>query len=147
MNRNTVISISKGIAIILMVIAHAEAPAWLCKFIFEFHMPLFFITAGYFFSLKYLNDEATFVKKRIKGLYVPFVKWSVVFLALHNLMFEIGILNETYGNETGGVTHPYSRTYGTFLPQWVVTTSFFVVLSGSSEGCLWPASYTLLYIR
>ena len=108
MKRNTVISISKGIAIILMVIAHAEAPAWLCKFIFEFHMPLFFITAGYFFSLKYLNDEATFVKKRIKGLYVPFVKWSLIFLALHNLMFEIGILNETYGNEMGGVTHPYS---------------------------------------
>ena len=108
MNRNTVISISKGIAIILMVIAHAEAPAWLCKFIFEFHMPLFFITAGYFFSLKYLNDEATFVKKRVKGLYLPFVKWSVVFLALHNLMFKIGILNETYGNEMGGVTHPYT---------------------------------------
>ncbi len=108
MNRNTVISISKGIAIILMVIAHAEAPGWLCKFIFEFHMPLFFITAGYFFSLKYLHDEATFVKKRVKGLYVPFVKWSVIFLALHNLMFKIGILNETYGNEMGGVTHPYS---------------------------------------
>lgn len=108
MNRNTIISISKGIAIILMVIAHAEAPGWLCKFIFEFHMPLFFITAGYFFSLKYLNDEATFVKKRVKGLYLPFVKWSVVFLALHNLMFKIGILNETYGNEMGGVTHPYS---------------------------------------
>ena len=108
MNRNTVISISKGIAIILMVIAHAEAPGWLCKFIFEFHMPLFFITAGYFFSLKYLHDEAIFVKKRVKGLYVPFVKWSVIFLALHNLMFKIGILNETYGNEMGGVTHPYS---------------------------------------
>lgn len=108
MNRNTVISISKGIAIILMVIAHAEAPGWLCKFIFEFHMPLFFITAGYFFSLKYLNDEATFVKKRVKGLYLPFVKWSVIFLALHNLMFKIGILNEAYGNEMGGVTHPYS---------------------------------------
>ena len=108
MNRNTVISICKGIAIILMVIAHAEAPAWLCKFIFEFHMPLFFITAGYFFSVKYLNDESTFIKKRIKGLYFPFVKWSVVFLILHNLMFKIGILNETYGNELGGVTHPYS---------------------------------------
>ena len=108
MNRNTIISICKGIAIILMVIAHAEAPGWLGSFIFEFHMPLFFITAGYFFSLKYLNDEATFVKKRIKGLYVPFVKWSVVFLLLHNLMFKIGILNETYGNEMGGVTHPYS---------------------------------------
>jgi fucose 4-O-acetylase-like acetyltransferase len=34
MNRDTTISISKGIAIILMVIAHAEAPGWLSKFIF-----------------------------------------------------------------------------------------------------------------
>lgn len=108
MKRDTTISICKGIAIILMVIAHAEAPGWLCKFIFEFHMPLFFITAGYFFSLKYLNDEATFVKKRIKGLYIPFVKWSVFFLIIHNWMFDIGVLNEVYGNEAGGVTHPYT---------------------------------------
>ena len=108
MKRDTTISIAKGIAIILMVIAHAEAPGWLCRFIFEFHMPLFFITAGYFFSLKYLNDEATFVKKRVKGLYLPFVKWAVFFLIIHNWMFDLGILNETFGNESGGVTHPYS---------------------------------------
>ena len=108
MKRDTTISIAKGIAIILMVIAHAEAPGWLCRFIFEFHMPLFFITAGYFFSLKYLNDEATFVKKRVKGLYWPFVKWAVFFLIIHNWMFDLGILNETFGNEAGGVTHPYS---------------------------------------
>lgn len=108
MKRDTIISIAKGIAIILMVVAHAEAPGWLCEFIFEFHMPLFFITAGYFFSTKYLTDEATFVKKRIKGLYWPFVKWSVFFLILHNWMFDIGILNEVYGNEQGGVLHPWS---------------------------------------
>ena len=108
MKRDTTISVAKGIAIILMVIAHAEAPGWLCKFIFEFHMHLFFITAGYFFSTKYLHDEATFVKKRIKGLYWPFVKWAVFFLILHNWMFDIGILNEVYGNEQGGVLHPWS---------------------------------------
>ena len=108
MKRDTTISIAKGIAIILMVIAHAEAPGWLCKFIFEFHMPLFFITAGFFFSTKYLHDEATFVKKRIKGLYVPFVKWAVFFLIIHNWMFDIGILNEVYGNEQGGVLHPWT---------------------------------------
>ena len=108
MKRDTTISIAKGIAIILMVIAHAEAPGWLCKFIFEFHMPLFFITAGYFFSKRYLTDEATFVKKRVKGLYWPFWKWSVFFLIIHNWMFDLGILNEVYGNETGGVTHPYN---------------------------------------
>ena len=108
MTRDTTISIAKGIAIILMVIAHAEAPGWLCKFIFEFHMPLFFITAGYFFSTRYLHDEATFVKKRVKGLYWPFVKWALFFLILHNWMFDIGILNEVYGNEQGGVLHPWT---------------------------------------
>ncbi|MBR5989332.1 MAG: acyltransferase family protein [Prevotella sp.] len=108
MSRDTTISICKGVAIILMVVAHAEAPGALCKFIFEFHMPLFFITAGFFFSLKYLNNEAEFIKKRIKGLYLPFVKWSVFFLIIHNWMFDIGILNEKFGNEMGGVTHPYT---------------------------------------
>ena len=106
--RNTVISICKALGIILMVIGHADAPTRLHCFLYEFHMPLFFITAGYFFSLKYLTDEATFVKKRIKGLYLPFVKWAVFFLIIHNWMFDLGILNEHYGNWEGGVTHPYS---------------------------------------
>lgn len=106
--RNTIISICKAFAIILMVIGHADSPAKLQAFLYEFHMPIFFICAGYFFSLKYLNNEATFIKKRVKGLYIPFVKWSIFFLIIHNLMFKIGILNETYGNWSGGVTHPYS---------------------------------------
>ncbi len=106
--RNTTISICKAIGIILMVMGHAECPGALNTFLYEFHMPLFFITAGYFFSLRYLDDEATFVKKRLKGLYLPFLKWSVFFLIIHNWMFDLGILNEQYGNAGGGVTHPYS---------------------------------------
>lgn len=108
MKHDSSISICKGLAIILMVIGHAEAPGAISAFIYEFHMPLFFITAGYFFNLKYLNDEATFVKRRFKGLYVPFVKWALFFLIIHNWMFKWGILNEKYGNFQGGVTHPYS---------------------------------------
>ena len=105
---NTVISIAKGIAIILMVAGHAEGPGLLTNFIYTFHMPLFFMAAGYFFSRKYLSDPWTFVSKRVKGLYFPFLKWSVFFLLLHNIWFHFGILNEEYGNWTGGVTHPYT---------------------------------------
>lgn len=108
MQRNTIISICKALAIILMVIGHADAPDAINGFLYEFHMPVFFITAGYFFSLRYLTDEVTFVKKRFKGLYVPFLKWAVFFLIIHNWMFDLGILNEQYGNWSGGVTHPYS---------------------------------------
>lgn len=106
--RNTSISICKGLAIILMVIGHAEAPELITNFIYTFHMPLFFITAGYFFSRKNVDNPWDFCAKRVKGLYVPFLKWSIVFLLLHNLWFEIGVLNEEYGNWTGGVTHPYN---------------------------------------
>lgn len=105
---NTVISIAKGIAIILMVAGHAEGPELMTNFIYTFHMPLFFIAAGYFFSRKYLADPWTFIAKRVKGLYFPFLKWSLFFLLLHNVWFHFGILNEQFGNWTGGVTHPYN---------------------------------------
>ena len=85
--RNTTISICKALAIICMVIGHADSPHYLMNFIYLWHMPLFFITAGYFFSTKYLNDEITFIKKRVKSLYIPFVKWSVIVLLLNPLFF------------------------------------------------------------
>lgn len=106
--KNPTISICKGIAIILMVIGHAEAPGLITNFIYLFHMPLFFIAAGYFFSRKYLDTPWQFISKRIKSLYFPFLKWSFIFLILHNVWFYFGILNEEYGNLSGGVTHPYS---------------------------------------
>ena len=60
--QNTTISICKGIAIILMVMGHAEGPGLLMNFIYLFHMPIFFITAGYFFSRRYLTDSWTYVE-------------------------------------------------------------------------------------
>ena len=135
MARNNVISICKGIAIILMVMGHAEPPTLISNFIYIFHMPLFFITAGYFFSRKYLDDPWSFCVKRFKGLYVPFLKWSLVFLVLHNLWFDLGILNEQYGNWTGGVTHPY--TWRQFFQRlFMIVTS----MSGYDEfmaGAFW----------
>lgn len=101
-------SIAKGIAIILMVAGHAECPEPLINFLYLFHMPLFFMAAGYFFSRKNVDDPWNFCARRFKGLYVPFVKWSLFFLLIHNLMFEVGVLNEEYGNWSGGVTHPYT---------------------------------------
>lgn len=101
-------SVVKGVAIILMVLGHAEAPSFVTNFIYLFHMPVFFMAAGYFFAERYLDQPWQFVVRRVKGLYVPFVKWSLFFLVIHNLMFALGILNEQYGNWSGGVTHPYS---------------------------------------
>lgn len=107
-NRNDSIDIAKGFAIILVVLGHAGMPGVLNRSIYLFHMPLFFITAGYFFSPSVVQDPWSFIVKRFKGLYLPFVKWSIFLLLIHNLLFDVGILNEVYGNWAGGVTHPYT---------------------------------------
>lgn len=106
--RNNAIDIARGFAIILMVIGHSEMPGLLNRSIYLFHMPLFFISAGYFFKLSALDNPCDFIKKRFKSLYIPFVKYSLFFLLIHNLMFKWGIMNEVYGNWENGVTHPYS---------------------------------------
>ncbi len=106
--RDHTMSVCKGIAIILMVVGHVEAPELLTNFIYTFHMPLFFIAAGYFFTRKWLSQPWEFCVRRFKGLYVPFLTWALVFWALHNVFFYFGVLNEDYGNWSGGVTHAYS---------------------------------------
>ncbi len=135
MKHDSVISIMKGIAIILMVIGHAEAPELITNFIYTFHMPLFFMAAGYFFDRKYLADPWTFCRKRFSGLYIPFLKWALVFLVLHNVWHHYGILNEEYGNWTGGVTHPYDLNE--FGRRFVL---IFTTMSGYDEfmaGAFW----------
>ena len=88
------ISIAKAWGIILMVLCHAEVALPVRTFVATFHMPLFFYYAGYCFKDKYLEQSFVFVKKRIIGLYVPFVKWGLFFLLLHNILFRLNIYNE-----------------------------------------------------
>lgn len=106
--RETKFSILKALAIIFVVMSQAGITGWLYNFVFLFHVPVFFLCAGYFFNVKYLADERTFVAHRVRGLYLPFLRWSVFFLVIHNLLFNCGILSENYGTANGGVLHPFT---------------------------------------
>ena len=94
--RSETISIAKGLGIILMIIGHSGCPEWMFYFIYLFHMPLFFFLSGYCFKEKYLDDKKTFIKHRLKGLYVPIVKYNLIFIALHNLLYQLKIYEHTY---------------------------------------------------
>lgn len=100
-------SIIKALAIICVVASHAGTTGWFSATLYLFHVPAFFLCAGYFFNTAYLNDERTYLVRRIKGVYLPFMKWSIFFLLVHNLLFPLGLLSEKFGNATG-VTHPYT---------------------------------------
>lgn len=133
--RSRTLSIVKAFGIIAMVVGHAEWQGDGTGSIYTWHMPLFFIAAGYFFSDANIHKPWEFVAKRFRKLYIPFIKWSLLFLVLHNLWHYLGILNEQYGNGAGGVTHPY-RLYD-FA---VRITHIFTSMSGYDEfmaGAFW----------
>lgn len=85
-----------------MVVGHSGCPDAVYRFIYLFHMPLFFFCSGIF--MKDMVDNKvilSYLKKRISGLYFPFVKWSITFLLFHNIFMLIGIYNSSYGYEGG----------------------------------------------
>ena len=95
----TEISVAKGILITLMVIGHAGAPSHLVEFLYLVRMPCFFFISGFLFKEKYLTGVKDFIQRKIEGLYIPFVKWSLIFLCLHNLFYKLNIYKLPYSFE------------------------------------------------
>lgn len=95
--RDLSVSIAKGIAIILMVMGHAGCPDTVNSCLGMMRMPLFFFMSGYCFKEKYLSDAATYMKRRVTGIYWPYLKWSLFFLFIHNICFSVNIYSDEYG--------------------------------------------------
>lgn len=95
--RNNAVSIAKGIGIMLMVLAHSQFSEFGDDLINMFHMPLFFIMSGYCFKESYLSDAKKYVMQKIKGIYWPYVKWSAIFLALHNICCTLHLYDPQFG--------------------------------------------------
>lgn len=94
----------KATGIMLMVLAHCSNFELLYRIVYSFHMPLFFIVSGYCFKEKYLHEPISFMWKRIKGLWWPYVKWGLFFLLLHNVFIKLNIYGERCNQ------HLYSRS-------------------------------------
>lgn len=72
--------VMKGIGILLMILGHQDgAPLILKHFIYAFHMPLFFIIAGYLYRIKSINEE---IKKDFIRLGVPYLFTAVIIILL-----------------------------------------------------------------
>ena len=84
------VDVAKGIAIICMVIGHIHffntAGADVTeRWIYQFHMPLFFVIAGYFLSTKHPIDE--FVKGKALRLLVPYLVINLMLLVVNAVVW------------------------------------------------------------
>lgn len=64
------------------------------NFIYLFHMSLFFFYSGYFFREVNLKTPWKFLKGKITTLYIPTIKYGIMFLVLCNLMIPLHLSNQ-----------------------------------------------------
>ena len=76
------LDIAKGIGIFLVVYAHARAPY--SSYIYNFHMPFFFLISGILY--KSGGNLKQYIFKKIKTLYIPFVGWNLIFIVGKSLI-------------------------------------------------------------
>ena len=79
--RNIEIDIVKGLGIILMVMGHCNFPY--SKFIYLFHMSVFFIASGYLQKEEYSEDIdgiKIFVWRKLKTLWLTYFIFNTIFV-------------------------------------------------------------------
>lgn len=81
MKREKYLDIARGIATIMVVIGHCDyhyTELWLTTWVYSFHMPLFFIISGMLFRPEKYDNFKHFLKKKFKGLVVPYLIFSLI---------------------------------------------------------------------
>ena len=83
--RNYWLDVAKGVTIILMVLGHSSIPDVLSRFIYAFHMPLFFISSGWVTNFTKYNI-VDFILHKARTLLLPYIIYSAVVLVLINYL-------------------------------------------------------------
>lgn len=105
--RDESIDCAKGIAIIFIVIQHAVtnqsdltniSQLYILRFITQFTMPAFFLINGYLYNEKYSQKPIWGIYSKFKAYYIPFLKYNIAYLLLHNLFAYLHLVDEVHGN-------------------------------------------------
>ena len=138
--RNPMISIAKAIGIIFMVVGHVyDKESWGVHYIYMFHMPLFFVLSGYFFKCpRTKKDMIAFVKKKIVGLYIPYLLWTIFFILIHNFLLKYKIGIEVYNFYD--IFSSMFKSAATFMSTERVLVGFWF-LKALFSACLYTALF------
>lgn len=78
------LDIAKGLTIILMVLGHTSIPEFASRFIWAFHMPLFFIASGWTTNQKKKN-LVVFTCHKFRTIMIPFFVYSAIVLTIEKI--------------------------------------------------------------
>ncbi len=104
-----------------------------------FRMPCFFFISGMLLSDRYLTDVKGGIIKKLKGYYLPFVKWTLIFLLLHNLFAYLHIYETTYSLQE--IVVKIVRTFTMTGGEQLLGGYWFLI------SLTWASIGSLLYLR
>lgn len=78
------LDIAKGLTIILMVLGHTSIPEFASRFIWAFHMPLFFIASGWTTNWE-KKSLVEFTRHKFRTIMVPFFVYSAIVLTIEQI--------------------------------------------------------------
>lgn len=123
------IDILRGIAMFLVVYGHTSQNAEIKKYIYAFHMPLFFIISGMTNIFEKEMTTKEFMLKKVKTLIIPYFLLNLLMLPLTYINGNIGAVKKFtiteltigtfYSNNLGSYDAPSNAT-------WFITTLFLV---------------------
>lgn len=105
----------KGFGVILVILGHLPTFPELHKYIFSFHMPLFFFISGYLFNQKKYSQAGKFITSRVRSLLFPYFSLTVVsylIFVLTNYSFSHSKFHLPYEGDFSKTI--YSTLYASF---------------------------------
>ena len=136
-NRSLSVDITKGVAIIAIVLGHITYSCPTCKLLDSsvlfyglWHVAVFFIVAGFFIKEEQLVHPKRWFKKKFSSLYLKILYFYVPAVLLHNVLIKIG----WYSLES---TDPVINTYS--VMDFAKQTVLAICLGGREPivGAMW----------
>lgn len=144
--RDETVDIIKGWAMLTIIIFHCSSscfPSPVGSLIGNpWNVPIFFIVGGFFLSPHKMVTPVTFLKGKMKRLYIPATVVYVICILLHNLFVYIGWYPIGECHPSNGLPYTY---YG--IKETAIGIMKVICAGGSGEnvmGAMWFL-YTLLY--
>lgn len=125
--RDVKIDILRGISMIFIVLGHSGFPY--TKFIYLFHLAIFFIISGYCYKenkIKTFNEFINYVIKKVKKLYLPYIVFNILCVLLNNIFIKLNLYSLS--------THNY---YG--IKDYIINIVKVLLFRGNTEmlGATW----------
>ena len=146
------LDVLKGIGIILVAIGHIYSNRTVFNWLYSFHMPLFFMAAGWVYKEKTILTD---IKRRIQTILVPYFSFGLIVLLYWQVIerrfrdSDMSFIDSLFGLFSGCYDNLDFNIHLWFLPCFFVTVILFnilVNLGGKKIAYIVSALMSLIYV-